>query len=138
MIKIKPLPERKEQQLLVEWARYKRIPLVHIPNEGKRMPREGLNLLKAGLSPGFPDLLVPMAHGGYFGLFLEVKRNRKYSASEMKTHTWKNQLAWINYLNNNGYCAKIIYGAGEGVKVIENYLSLMPTLSNTVQLLGDI
>jgi hypothetical protein len=126
--------ERQEARALMKWAQLKHIPLVHIPNEGKRTPLEGLNLLKAGLSPGLPDYLLPLAHGGYFGLFLELKQNREYRSSEMKTKTWRNQQAWLRKLTDEGYHARFVYGWEHAVKIIENYLALMPTLAHDGQL----
>jgi hypothetical protein len=132
MNKIKVPSERSEQQALVKWARLHRLPLVSIPNEGKRSPSNGANLALAGLSSGFPDLLLPKARGGYFGLILELKQNRKYRPSEMKTKTWLNQIEWIKYLNDEGFCAQFAFGWEQGMKVIEKYMSLMPTLSHVV------
>lgn len=113
----------------MKWCRLSGIPILSIPNEGKRSPSNGVNLRKAGLSGGVPDLLVPQARGGYFGLFLELKRNREYRISEKQTKTWKNQEMWIDFLNKAGYWAKFVYGWEEASKIIVKYMAMVPTLS---------
>jgi hypothetical protein len=127
MTTIKPMTELSHQKALVKWAALKNIQLVHIPNEGKRSAREGVNLRLAGLSRGFPDLLLPQAKGGYFGLFLEMKQNRRYRPSEMKSPSWKAQLEWIQKLVAFGYYAKICFGWEDGMQTIDRYMLLPQT-----------
>jgi hypothetical protein len=128
MVALKPMTELAHQKALVKWAKLNRITLVHIPNEGKRSLANGANLRLAGLSQGFPDLLLPEAYGGYFGLLLEVKRNKRYRPSEMNTPTWKAQLAWIQKLNDLGYYAKMVFGWEDGMQAIKAYMSKPKTL----------
>lgn len=127
MATLKPMTELSHQKALVKWAALNRIQLVHIPNEGKRSPSNGANLRLSGLSRGFPDLILPQAKGGYFGLFLEMKRNKRYRPSEMKTPSWKAQLEWIQKLNDLGYYANMVFGWEDGMQTIERYMSLPQT-----------
>ena len=71
MAKVNVTPyESAEQRWLMEWIQYNRgrLPelgmLYHIPNEGKRDPRTGYRMKIEGLSPGVPDLCLPVARGG--------------------------------------------------------------------------
>lgn len=115
--------ERAEQMALVSWARLRDIPLVHNCNEGKRTPREGANLKRMGLSPGYPDLTLDQARGGYFGLRIEFKLDKQYSPSEMMTPSWQAQSEWLTRLNNEHYFAVRCYGFERAKATIEKYLS---------------
>jgi len=130
--------ELEEQLALVEWARYEGIPLVHHCNEGKRSPREGARLLKAGLSPGYPDLSIPKAHGGYFGLFIELKQRRDYRPSEMNTKTWLAQRGWLGLLANEHYYALMCFGWEHAKTVIEKYLSWPKTYFTPLHNVKDV
>ena len=81
-VDIVPL-EEAEQCALMEWAAYNagkwpelRL-LYHIPNEGKRSIRAGARLKAQGLKRGVPDNHLPVARGGYIGLYIELKRRDK-------------------------------------------------------------
>ena len=37
-------------------------------------PRQAIKAKRTGYSRGFPDLQITKARGGYFGLFIELKR----------------------------------------------------------------
>lgn len=65
--------EDLEQEAVIEWCDIKRIPIVHIPNEGKRSAAYAARLKRMGLRPGFPDLFIPVVRGRYHGLFIEMK-----------------------------------------------------------------
>ncbi len=116
------LSERQEQIALIDWAELRDIPLVHHANEGKRSSREGAILKRMGLRPGYPDLSLSKAHGGYFGLFIELKLNRAYTKSEMETESWKAQSAWLTELANEHYYALRCFGWDHARQVIEMYL----------------
>jgi len=67
-----------------------------------------------GYVKGFPDLQITEARGGYFGLFLELKRDRKSATSPV-------QIAWINDLTDRGYKAEVVKGFDECIKLIDGY-----------------
>src|SRR5579859_72757 len=77
--------ESQEQRSLVKWMSYHPIIrnyFLKIDNEGKRTPLQGHNAKLMGLLPGAADIFVFMPTLKYHGLFLEVKRNKKYTKSE--------------------------------------------------------
>ncbi len=115
--------ELQDQIALIEWANLKNIPLVHHANEGSRTARYGKILKLAGLAPGYPDLSLMEARGGYFGMFVELKRSRRYSESEMASKSWQLQDKWLALLNRNGYLALRCFGFGEAKERLEMYLS---------------
>lgn len=48
--------------------------LFHIPNGGKRSPREAMKFKSMGVVKGIPDLFFAWPNGKYHGLFIEVKK----------------------------------------------------------------
>ena len=112
--------EAYEQQALFEWAAslenvFPELALMfHIPNGGSRNRIEAHNLKTQGVKAGIPDICLPVARGGYHGLFIElkVKPNR---ATEK-------QLWWLQKLKERGYCAKVCYGCAEASQTILKYL----------------
>lgn len=108
--------EWEEQCHVIEYCNMLRIPVVHVPNEGKRSVAEGARQKKAGLQPGFPDLFVPVPNRRYSGLMIEMKSvNGKITA---------NQRGWIELLNRRGYFAVVAFGARQAVSIIEKYMNL--------------
>jgi hypothetical protein len=117
--------EEQEQKALVKWLSYH--PTVREffcknTNEGKRTPRQGHTLKLLGLRPGVSDLFIYYPTKTYHGLWLEVKRNKKYTPSEMKTPTWIAQVEFIKTVKSIGYAGEFCYGWNEGSKIIESYL----------------
>lgn len=112
-----PATEEQEQSAVIEYCDLKKIPVVHVPNEGKRSIAYGAKLKKIGMRKGFPDLFIPVAKHGYHGLFIEMK-----DATGKKTAT-PEQLKWINILVSNGYYACVRHGAQEAINEINAYMS---------------
>ncbi len=91
--------------------------LYHIPNEGKRSKSNGAALRRQGLKKGVPDLCLPVARGGFHGLYIEMKR-----VGEKPTD---NQKRWLQLLKQQGYCTTVCdEGWEQAVKVIEDYMKL--------------
>lgn len=74
-----------------------------------------------GYVPGFPDLQICEARGGYFGLFIEIKLDKRCYASGY-------QKDWIKDLNDRGYKAKVCKGFDECRTELDNYFNLSKTL----------
>jgi hypothetical protein len=59
----------------VEWLMPQLVDYVAaVPNGGKRDRITAARLKREGVRPKFPDLIVLLARGGYFGLLIEFKR----------------------------------------------------------------
>lgn len=114
------LSEAQEQKALFQWAqvgrqRFHELELLfHVPNGGKRDKREAIALKKEGVKAGVPDLVLPVARGEYFGLYIELKVGRNKPTEK--------QLGWIEKLKEQGYFVKVCYGWQEASEVITNYL----------------
>jgi hypothetical protein len=106
--------ELTEQIAVVEWCDLLHIPIIHIPNEGKRSVAYGANLRRAGLRSGVPDLFLPLARNGRHGLFIELKNG--------KGRTSEAQREWLGRLNDLGYRAVVCYGADAAIAEIKSYI----------------
>ena len=47
--------------------------IYHVPNGGHRVKAVAAKLKAQGVKAGIPDLVLPMARGGFFGLYIEFK-----------------------------------------------------------------
>ena len=118
--------EENEQIILFSWAAYaqERYPelklMYHVPNEGKRSRLAGARLKEAGLKSGVPDVCLPTAHGGYIGLYIEMKVKPNKPT--------ENQKQWLRALRCAGHLTTVCYSFEEAKKLIEDYISLPATV----------
>lgn len=91
-------------------------------NEGKRSSIQGHRLKKMGLRPGVSDLCIYYPTKTYHGLWLEVKRNKKYTKSEQLTPSWVAQKKFLETVKSVGFAGDFCYGWVEGKEIIERYL----------------
>lgn len=116
--------EAEEQEALFRWAAWasKQTPalelLFHVPNGGRRDEKEAAHLKRQGVRAGVPDLCLPVARGGYNGLFIELKTEGGRASAEQKD--------WIARLRLEDYKAEICVGWMEAVRVICGYLGIKP------------
>ena len=114
-------PEAKEQEALMAWARlsearYPELKLLHhIPNGGFRHYATAVSMRRQGVRRGVPDLSLPVARGGYHGLYVELKRKGGKLTDE--------QAEWIDALCESGYQASVCYGWEHARQTIEEYLN---------------
>ena len=113
--------EGAEQEALFEWAalqsvRWPELGLMHhIPNGGKRGKAEAARLKRQGVRAGVPDICLPVARGGWHGLYVELKRPDGGRASA-------EQLWWLDALASCGYKTAICAGWEAAAQVITEYL----------------
>ncbi len=119
--------EEAEQVALFQWAEFAKVKypeldlLYHIPNEGKRSPVTGVRLKRAGLRSGVPDVCLPTAHGGYVGMYIEMKYG-----SNKPTETQKK---WLRALREQGHLTAVCYTWEQARKLIEEYIQLPLTIA---------
>lgn len=89
--------------------------LFAIPNGSERNVIVGRKLKAEGVKKGVPDLCLPVPRGGYHGLYIEMKRQKK-------SHTSPEQVQWIADLRAQGYRAVICLGAAAAWEVISDYM----------------
>lgn len=90
--------------------------LFAIPNGARVRPSVALKLKAEGLKRGVPDMLLPVARGGYHGLFIELKDDEKPSRVSPEQREWLRQLA------AQGYAAYVCKGADEAWGALMGYL----------------
>ncbi len=112
--------ESAEQIELFRWAaylfgKYPELKLMHhIPNGGNRSQSEGARFKREGVLAGVSDIFLPIAKGGYHGLYIEMKaKNGRLSPSQK----W-----WIEEVTKQGYLAKVCFGWEMAKDVIVKYL----------------
>jgi|ERR1043165_6841894 hypothetical protein len=112
--------EFQEGVIVFQWAQFNPIAkkyLFAIPNGGSRDPREAKNLKRQGVRKGVSDFFLPYPSKGKYGLWLELKRRKNARAT-------KEQVDWLREMAELGYEAKLVYGADEAIKAIEEYLRI--------------
>ncbi|MDR3135510.1 MAG: VRR-NUC domain-containing protein, partial [Deltaproteobacteria bacterium] len=120
--------EEQEQESLVIWLYAlkdrleasgfpKRLLFHAIPNGGKRDKATAARLKRAGVSPGVPDIFLPVPIGGFPGLYVEMKRAIGGKSPEA-------QKKWQEGLRLNGYRVEVCKGCEAARAVILDYLGL--------------
>lgn len=118
--------EGQEQAVLMTELRI-RMPEVadliyHVPNGGHRLKSVAAKLKQQGVVAGIPDLVLTMARGGYFGLYIEFKATPPNDAAISAS-----QHERIRKLNEQGYLAVVCRGHFDAMEQIRAYLRLAPT-----------
>jgi hypothetical protein len=123
-----PVPsEHEEQCALFAWARlmearHPELAGLHaIPNAGgysggfKRNVVRVKEMLREGVKPGYPDVGLDVARGGYHGLRIEMKRTEGSSTSE-------DQKGWHLWLTDQSYYVAVCEGSEAAQTVLLWYL----------------
>ena len=117
--------EGQEQAALLEeiQLRYPEVYelIYHVPNGGHRHKGVALKLKAQGVKAGIPDLVLTMARGGYFGLYIEFK------ATVDPAPVSSSQQACIRRLNDQGYLAVVCQGHFDAMECLRAYLALPKT-----------
>lgn len=118
-----PCPkESVEQTQLFQWAGLQKCVypeleyLIAIPNGGSRDKIEAAHLKAQGVKAGVSDILLPVARGGYHGLWIELKRRHGGKLSS-------EQETWLDAMQDEGYMAVCCLGFEEARTVIVEYLA---------------
>lgn len=118
---VKSLPTESQDQIkFATWLSKMGIKFTASANGGSRNLIEAAKFKRMGVSPGFPDIEIPLPSGRYHGLYIELKRE---SPKGKLTHQ---QIDWINYLREKGYYADVAYGFKEAQAIVLQYLAFTP------------
>ena len=105
--------EQQEQFVAVAWLRKNNVLFYHVPNGGRRDYLEAAKFKRLGVSAGVPDLCLPLARKGYHGLYIELKRQKGGVVSV-------EQQEWVDWLNDNGFYARVAKGFEEAKMILRN------------------
>jgi hypothetical protein len=97
--------------------------IYHVPNGGHRVKAVAAKLKAQGVKAGIPDLVLPMARGGFFGLYIEFKATPPNDAAISSS-----QHERMRKLNAQGYLAVVCRGHFDTMEQIRAYLRLAPTV----------
>ena len=118
------MTELQHQQMVIKWTQQPKIRqkwpelklLHHIPNERYCTPAQGTQLKLAGVRKGVPDLCLPVPHGRYHGLYIEMKREDGTPTEDQK---W-----WGEKLQSYGYAWAVCHGYEEAIGALRWYLEM--------------
>jgi hypothetical protein len=96
--------------------------IYHVPNGGHRHKLVAIKLKEQGVKAGVPDLVLPMARGGYFGLYMEFKAMPPFDAAVSAS-----QDSYIQALTEQGYLALVCRGHIDALEALRAYLLQPPT-----------
>lgn len=97
--------------------------IYHVPNGGHRVKAVAAKLKAQGVKAGIPDLVLPMARGGYFGLYIEFK------ATVEPAPVSTSQKDCLRRLNAQGYLAIVCRGHFDAMEQLRAYLMLPATVA---------
>ena len=126
--------EHDIQSALFTWAQFQTAQhpelslMFAIPNGGKREKRQdkkgrwfsptAQKLKKEGVKPGIPDIFLPCARGGSYGLFIEMKApDGRVSPDQEAIH---------KLLREEGYAVIVSYSLESAITLITWYLMDIP------------
>lgn len=116
--------EESESIALVQWLKIKKIPHVHVANEGKFNAQYMKKRAAMGVNSGFPDYAIFLPDRL---LCIELKRRVKITKtgklSKSHTKVSENQEKWLETLNCYDYCTAIVaYGAEQAIEIIQEHI----------------
>lgn len=108
--------EHNLQIACVRWFRlqYPKHLIYAIPNGGRRNVAVAAKLKAEGVLPGVPDLHIPVAKGGFHGLYVEMKAG--------KNKPTDTQRSVMRKLRDEGYRCEVCYSFDDFVKTIDDYI----------------
>ena len=113
--------EHKEQVRLAMHLRtfYPQLVVAASGNGAAVSGKQRLRLMAEGLLPGFPDVQICAAHGGYFGMLVEMKKaDGRVSLEQTKVQ---------QALKAAGYYVLTCYGFDEALAAVLEYVSRSKT-----------
>lgn len=114
------MSEHDDQAALFQWARMHDVGrpelklLFAIPNGTRTTPQVAKRMVDEGVRKGVPDVCLPVARGGYHGLFIEMKSEGAYPRPE--------QREWLGALKAQGYYTACCHSWTEAAELTEKYL----------------
>ena len=114
---VKP-KEQNIQSSLVRWmkSQYPKMLLTASAGGLHTSKTQAIKMKHAGYTKGCPDMMIFEPRGGYFGLFIELKRPGNKATPE--------QILFIENLRLRNYHALVCTGLDEAMESISKYMAL--------------
>jgi hypothetical protein len=116
--------EWQEQEALFRYAAIqerhdKRWALLNSSQNGLRASsiQQAARASRCGMKKGYPDMFLPVATGGWHGLFIELKR-----VGGVPSDVSPEQRRWLEALDEQGYLTEVCYGWEQAAAQICMYL----------------
>lgn len=111
--------EHDLQVACMRWMRlaHPKILCYAIPNGGFRTKRTAYMMHEEGVTPGIPDLHIPIPHGNYASLYIEMKNGKQGTISD-------HQKEMIPRLREFGNKVEVCRTLEEFQKCVHEYLNL--------------
>lgn len=115
--------EGLDQYNTAEWLRLHRIKFLHIPNERKSSPQEGLMMKLLGLEPGASDLLIftpPPRFPNAPGVAMEMKSKarQKKDGTARSGAVSDDQTEWLAGMDALGWVTRVAFGFDDAIKFL--------------------
>ena len=116
------MSEHDEQSALIDWAnlvknKYPELKWLYAnANGGHRHVLTAIKLKREGVKPGVFDLFLPVARGGFHGLYIEMK----YGKNELSDA----QVEFKHFIFSQNYCNGVFWSWIKAKDFIINYLEL--------------
>jgi len=116
--KIAPESEANQQEIVVNYLRLAYPNVLYCASAGgmRTSYLQAIKMKRTGYVKGFPDLFIYEPNADYYGLAIEMKKEKGGVASP-------EQKQWQEQLRNRGYASYICKGNEEAIKVIDEYFN---------------
>jgi hypothetical protein len=118
--KRKPTPESEsnQQEIVIKYLKLAYPDVLYCASAGgmRTSYLQAVKMKRTGYVKGFPDLFIYEPRSTFYGLAIEMKKEKGGIASP-------EQKRWQEQLRNRGYCSYICKGSEEAIKVIDEYFN---------------
>jgi hypothetical protein len=110
--------ESNQQEIVIKYLRLAYPDALYCASAGgmRTSYLQAVKMKRTGYVKGFPDLFIYEPRGLFFGLAIEMKKEKGGIASP-------EQKRWQEQLRNRGYASYICKGSEEAIKVIDEYFN---------------
>jgi VRR-NUC domain len=112
------MSEHNTQAAFFNWLALSKIDGVElayaVPNGGARHPAVAAKLKKEGVKAGIPDVVLPVARGGFIGLSIEFKHGDGSPSKEQRER--------INAWQKEGWCVTLCWDWQAATRFVIGYL----------------
>jgi hypothetical protein len=116
--KATPESEANQQEIVIKYLRLAYPDALYCASAGgmRTSYLQAVKMKRTGYVKGFPDLFIYEPRGEFYGLAIEMKKEKGGVASP-------EQKRWQEQLRNRGYASYICKGNEEAIKVIDEYFN---------------